>query len=185
MKQFLYLVVSGVFLVIACTPKLPWKEPDELNLPILSTDTSTVSNFQCITYCSETKLRTGMALLTWSADEGLIGKQRIDVTVYKKGFETKMYTILWPLKKSQTFQTSRLVKLPDRPDMQLLYLDVNQADIDKQEGLISIELEGLQAGLNYFWRVLTLEGKGWVPGGIIRCQGPVCPADIEETHIVR
>jgi len=185
MKAFLFLIISGVLLVIACTQKPPIKEPDEFNRPILSTDTTTVSNFQCISYCSETKLRTGVALLTWTVDERLMAKQRLDVTVYKKGFETKLYTILWPLNKDQAFQTSRLVNLPDRPDRQLLYLDVSQVDIDREEGMLSVELEGLEAGLNYYWRILTLTKKGWAPSAVISGKGPICPADIEQTRIIR
>ncbi len=181
MKQCLSLLVCGVFLVIACTTRPPWKDPDVLNLPILPPDSSLVNNLQCQSYCSETKLRTGVALLTWDADKRLIRKQRIDVTVYKHGFETRTYTILWPLRKDQRFQTSDMANIPDRPDRQLLYLKVNKADWNRHTNTISIELEGLQPGLNYFWRVLTLEKQGWRPGITIRCVGPVCPADTEES----
>lgn len=151
-----------------------------LDLPILSQDTSAARNFWADAFCSETKLRTGVVLLSWKADENSFDNQRLDVTIYKKGFDKNLYTSLWPLETGQEFQTSSQVKLSDRPSNQALYLNVNKIDVDKKKRSISVELEGLEAGLNYYWRVLTLNEKGWVLGGIIRTEAPICPADIIE-----
>jgi len=52
--------------------------------------------------------------------------------------------------------------------------------MDKKTGSITIELEGLEPGLTYFWRVCTLNEDGWIPSEIIRCEAPICPADIKE-----
>jgi hypothetical protein len=38
-----------------------------------------------------------------------------------------------------------------------------------------VELERLEPGINYYWRVLTLTPKGWVPSETTRCGVPVCP----------
>jgi hypothetical protein len=33
------------------------------------------------------------------------------------------------------------------------------------------------AGVNYYWRVLTLNPAGWVPSDTARYQAPICPVD--------
>ena len=153
---------------------------DVLNLSILPTDTSAIGDFHAEASCSDTKLRTVVATLTWRADKSLFDNQRLDVTFYKKGFEKSLYTSLWPLKKDQKFQTSGLVKLPERADNEALYLDVKGLAIDRQTSSISVELEGLESGRTYFWRVCTLNRNGWVPGGVVPVEAPVCPADMIE-----
>ena len=42
-----------------------------------------------------------------------------------------------------------------------------------------VELERLEPGINYYWRVLTLTPKGWVPSATARCKVPVCPGGDE------
>jgi hypothetical protein len=39
----------------------------------------------------------------------------------------------------------------------------------------SVEIDGLEPGINYYWRVLTLTPKGWVPSETARCEGIGCP----------
>ncbi len=43
----------------------------------------------------------------------------------------------------------------------------------------SVEWEEGEAGINYYWRVLTLTSQGWVPSETARYQAPVCPADMQ------
>ncbi len=42
-----------------------------------------------------------------------------------------------------------------------------------------LELEGLDAGINYYWRVLTRTRKGWIPSETARLEVPICPIDME------
>jgi hypothetical protein len=185
MKKFsglnLLAMVVFIYSILGCTTKPPNRqEEDVIDLSILATDTSAVRDFRWEVFCSETKLRTGVVSLTWRTDAHFFDKQRLDITVYKGGFEKDLYTILWPLKKDQKFRTSRRVKLPNRSSNQSLYLNVEEINVDTQKNLVSTKLDGLEPGLNYFCRVLTLDKKGWIPGKIVRWQAPICPADIEE-----
>jgi hypothetical protein len=34
-----------------------------------------------------------------------------------------------------------------------------------------------EPGINYYWRVLTLTAKGWVPSQTSRYEAPICPVD--------
>lgn len=175
------MLLSSFYLFLACAAvkhETPTPETEVLNRPVLGKDTGIANDFLCRTYCSEIKLRTGIALLTWSSNERAFSNQRIDVTVYTNGFRDHVYTILWPIKTYQKFQTSSLVKLPDRDDNQRLFLTVGQVDFDQKSGRVSVELEGLEPSINYFWRVLALTKKGWVPSQTIDGAGPICPADM-------
>lgn len=43
----------------------------------------------------------------------------------------------------------------------------------------SVEWRGAEAGINYYWRVLTLSDDGWVPSAVARFEAPTCPVDYE------
>ena len=44
-------------------------------------------------------------------------------------------------------------------------------------GQSSVDLTELEPGINYYWRVLTLTPKGWVPSEMARCAVSVYPVD--------
>jgi hypothetical protein len=188
MKTHSDLIILAVLIVFACLitgcTRAPKREELHaaalINLPILAPAPDLLKDFRVEVFCSETKIRTGVAIITWNADSQVIDKQRLDVTFYKKGFEKNLYTTLWPLQKDQKFQTSSQVKLPDRADFQTLYLNVDEVKIMPQEGAMSVRLEGLVPGTNYFWRVCTLSDGGWAPSDNISVEGPICPADLIE-----
>ncbi len=188
MKSFrnpisLVMLFVLVCLVVGCAKTLP-EEPsvDAMELPILSADPDDPTDLRVEAFCSETKVRTVLATLTWRTDGRSIDRQRIDITVYRGGFEKGLYTTLWPIKEKQRFKETKLSRLPDRPSNQSLYLDVWEVDDTGKEDLVSVKTEGLEPSLNYYWRVLTLnqKRKGWIPSKVVYCTAPICPADIKE-----
>jgi hypothetical protein len=167
-------------LLVACAGTAQIKEPcdpEALGLPILQPDTSYVQSYHVEAFCSETKIRTDVARVSWSADELIFDRQRLDVTTYKNGFEQGFFTLLCPLEEGQRFREAGNAQLPDRPDKQKLFLMVQKAMVDSSKNVITLEVEGLEPGLIYLWRVLTFQQKGWYPGGTKRVLAPVCPAD--------
>jgi hypothetical protein len=44
----------------------------------------------------------------------------------------------------------------------------------------SVDWRGGEAGINYYWRVLTLTPNGWVPSATARYEAPTCPVDFEQ-----
>lgn len=185
----LFVLFLLLTLIITCGTKPPNNNAPNgtpvLDRPVLEMDTGFISNFHIEVFCSDVKLRTGNALLTWNSEEKYFDKQRLDLTIYKNGFEINIFTTLWPLKENQEFQTTKMVELPNRVDNQSLFLNTIAVDINKQEKSVLVELEGLTPGLTYFWRILTLTKKGWVPGIIIRSEAPVCPSDSDNYDKVR
>ena len=169
-----------IYLLAACAGTAQIKErcePESLGLPILKPDTSFVQNYRVEAFCSETKIRTGVARVSWSADGLIFDRQRLDITTYKNGFKQGFFTLLCPLEEGQRFREAGKAQLPDRPDKEKLFLTVQKVVVDSSKNVITLEVAGLEPGLTYLWRVLTFQKKGWFPGGTKRVLAPVCPAD--------
>ncbi len=174
------------FLITECMTVQQVRGKEDINvidMPIISTSTRAVSDYHVEVSCSDTKPRTAVARLTWAANKRSFDKQRLDVTIYKGGFEKNLFTILYPLQKGQKFQTSSFAKLSDRSSNKSLYLNCERINVDKRNGSATIEIEGLEPGLNYYMRVLNLNKRGWVPGGTVRFEVPICPADMIEEDV--
>src|ERR1044072_2103669 len=60
--------------------------------------------FECRVFCSEEKLRTPVAELTWRSTEARLSTSRIEVTVYKDGFQTAKYVGLRSTKGERSDQ---------------------------------------------------------------------------------
>lgn len=180
MKKLLIVVIL-VGSSLGCATAQPDNKVDDptaINLPVLSGDINVVGAFHIEVFCSQTKPRTGMAKLSWRTDKRLFSKQRLDVTVYKQGFEKDLYTILWPIRAEQQFQIPRSNKLEETS--RALALNAVNVNVDEKQDSIVVKLEGLEPGLVYFWRVCTLSNKGWRQSSVVRCEAPVCPADMKE-----
>jgi hypothetical protein len=158
--------------------------PNALTLPVLNADTTLVREFTAATFCTETAPRRGLARLVWRTEAHLQGSQRLDVTVYKSGFDRGMYVTMWPLEKGRTSQDVQ-TRLPARPDKQIVFLTLIDLRISVDNQVTDLLLEGLQPGVNYFWRVSTRTAQGWVPSGFGVSPGPICPNDAREPVLVR
>jgi hypothetical protein len=154
--------------------------PDALTLPVIDPDTTLVRDFTATTFCTDTVPRRGLARLTWRTDAHLRGTQRLDVTVYKGGFDRSMYATLWPLEKGRTSQEVQ-TRLPARADKHIVFLTLIDLRTSADDQVTDLLLEGLQPGVNYFWRVSTLAAQGWVPGRFGVSPGPICPGGRSRT----
>ena len=162
----------------------PALSADVLALPVLSADTTLVRDFTAATFCTDSVPRRGLARLVWRTDAHLRGSQRLDVTVYKSGFDRGVYATLWPLEKGQTSQDVQ-ARLPARPDKHILVLKLVDLPTSTDNQVTHLLLEGLQPGVNYFWRISTQTAEGWVPSGFGVSSGPICPNDAREPALVR
>lgn len=135
--------------------------------------------FECRTFCSEEKLRTPVAELVWRSSEARLKGQRIEVTVYKDGFAKGLYVALGTVKgeRSVPFQKTRQYQEPIAALSKLVVVET--LTLREQPGMVAVRVEGLEPGLNYFWRVVTASNGRMMAGGTTRCQAPVCPADLQ------
>jgi len=148
----------------------PVKQPDLKIVP---------RGLQVEVSCSPTKIRTPIARISWEGSEETLQGQRLDVTVYKDGFSRGVYASLSSVRPSERFVIPRAEKaLAYRPPG--LDLVVSNVETSRQTRRPAVVVEGLQPGLNYFWRIVA-ETKGLsVSSEVVRQQAPVCPADLRE-----
>lgn len=176
----IHLVVLVIFPGAGCAGVYP--TPDKP--PDIPPDTTLISNLRCEVFCSETRLRTGGMELSWSTDAlHLRGdRQRLDVTIFKTGFEDNRYTSLLPIERGQPFRALDPVNPSDLPATQAMYMSVEEVNADTARGFIMVKLEGSEPSLSYAWRVLVQDRNTWLPGGVVRCRAPICPADMQDTN---
>lgn len=134
---------------------------------------------ECRVFCSDEKLRTPVAELTWRSTQALLSAVRIEVTVYKDGFKTGAYASLDSNQGNRSYQSQKGRGGQDLiPGLsQLVVVDVRS--LRERPGLVAVRIEGLEPGLNYFWRVVSKANGRQMAGVTARCQAPVCPADMQ------
>ncbi len=135
--------------------------------------------------------------ITWSADEKMVQNQRIDLTVYKDGFEEGRFTSFLVGDQKSGFNRLSTNKGKGAEEELLPALSkLNVAKMGKKEPergakeqkdaeanpTMEMAITDFEPGLNYFVRLLVAENDKWVPGPVIKVVAPVCPLDqfIEE-----
>lgn len=141
--------------------------------------------FECRVFCSEEKLRTPVAELTWRSTEARLRTSRIEVTVYKDGFQTGKYVALGSTKGERSYQLPQVKQVQTQeliPALRELVV-VEASSLKARPGVVAVRIEGLEPGLNYFWRVVSTTNGRQIAEGTARCQAPVCPADMQPPEI--
>lgn len=126
----------------------------------------------------------------------------VEATVYKKGFEQNFYASLDArpgTRPGAKFHVTAAQR-PALPGLDLKVTEFNQPKLTieqrrafEQEDALSrqapaavaaqetsVEVEGLEPGLNYQWRVRFKGPSGEQLTGIATCVAPTCPADLKE-----
>ena len=165
-----------------------------------------VSMLQCQTYCNSTVQGISKARLTWEPPKSYLDPrlsesagtadgiwQRVDVTVYKQGFEKDIYAMT-NINRNEAEKGMNVIETrefkpmyaTDPRSQRSAYENVGQtmelsvaeiAPAKEKSDAFEIQVEGLTGGVNYFWRVLSSTKDGWVPSTVVRCQALVCPVD--------
>jgi hypothetical protein len=160
----------------------PLPRRDPLELPVLRSPVDPTIQLQVQTDCSRTKARTPLAVVSWNAPAAAQGLQRVDLTVYKQGFDKDIYSMVWPLERGQNPRPSSAAKLLGRPADGSLGAHVETVAFEADTGRATVTFEGLEPGLLYLWRVCRLTERGWVPGQMARASAPACPADLIDSE---
>lgn len=169
-----FLPIFILFLGAIAIARLP------ASTEVTSQDGRTGKGLECTVFCSETKLRTSVAEITWPSSEESLSRQVLEVTVYKNGFTRGTYATLAPVQRGQKFSLQRIGDRREhvRGLERLVITDVYFSK--KRGGLAVVRVEGLEPGLNYFWRLRSGAGDG--APALTRCQATECPADMEKEH---
>src|SRR5512132_2942530 len=163
--SLLLLLIVGFVLV------RPGMRPEEL----VGAQSST--SLSCEVFCSDTRIGVSVAELTFSGDAGSLSQLALEVTVYKNGFATGRFARISPIREGQKFE---IIQPPgavgSAPGFDTLVVTAVRLQTDR--GLVTVRVEGLDAGLNYFWRVRPAGGSGTGTETTV-CQAVECPVDSE------
>jgi len=131
------------------------------------------TSLSCEVFCSDTRVGASVAELTFNADAASFSQLVLEVTVYKNGFEIGRFARATPIRAGQKFEIIRPAgEAGSAPGFDTLIVTA----VRLQAGLVTVRVENLDAGLNYFWRVHPVGGSGTE---ITMCQAVECPVDSE------
>ena len=161
---------------------------------------SGAGTLSCEVYCSETKLRTANARISWDGTGALAGRasasaasaapvaQELQTTVFKGGYDKDLYASFSTLDSGQRAAARTASALPE-PSMRAYDLSiVPAAQPDARVAAsaavpasrTSVDVEGLEPGMRYTWRVVFATADGEEISETVTCEAPVCPADLQE-----
>src|SRR5262245_38950165 len=100
----------------------PWvragEPPPPTELPVLHDQLDKLSQPEVATECSLTKAGTSVARLSWTSQTDL-ERQRIDLTVFKDGFDQEIFALVSPLKDGTAARISVYATRLERKDTSL------------------------------------------------------------------
>ena len=131
------------------------------------------TSLSCEVFCSDTRIGVSVAELTFSGDAGNLSQLVLEVTVYKDGFAIGRFARVSPIRAGQKFE---IIRPPGEAGPAPGFDTLVVTAVRVQAGLVTVRVEGLDAGLNYFWRVIPTGGSGTE---ITVCQAVACPVDSE------
>jgi hypothetical protein len=143
----------------------------------------------CQVRCSDTKLRTGIAEISWSSPAGATAARAqptLDVSVFHDGFKRGLYQSFGALgarsKPEPLPSAARDIEGEARTrrayDLQLRVSKPSGEAAPAAKGVVrqQIEIENLEPGLLYRFRVRD----GGLGEQEVACEAPICPADMKE-----
>jgi hypothetical protein len=153
----------------------------------------------CEVVCSDTKPRTAIARISWNestppgsaARAGVAAReQHLSATVFKGGFEDDLYVRF----RTEDVETDVLpLSARGRVETPVPALDIRLTGVERPAAptdaagaalaapqRAAAVIEGLEAGVNYYWQITTTSPTGEEVTGLARCQAPVFPADFQE-----
>jgi hypothetical protein len=163
---------------------------------------------RCETFCSQSKLRTASARLTWvdptlqpggAAASGVAGATlaappQLDVTVVRNGFNTNAYAT-FSTAETGASPSLNFTPLPAAAPRLRAYdlriagtlrpaitgaVALDEAIPGAERRETSLLIENLEPGLRYTWLLRFNTGAGEQLSTAATCVAPVCPADMKE-----
>lgn len=144
------------------------------------------------THCNP-GVRHPVASITWKVGTALVtapggtatSPQQIDLTTSRSGFDHGLYVKVWPLPSTPTQENdapgaaaSRSHELDPARKVRAATKSLGPSGGPGGPESNSIEVENLEAGVNYYWRVRVPTQNGWTASQVVVVQAPVCPVDV-------
>ncbi len=138
----------------------------------------------CEVSCSETELGTAVARLSWVEPVDITASTapvaELQTTVYKGGFDRDLYAGFKVRDPSEPQAPREPEAPPELPAYDLQITRVERSDDSPAAGIggrTTVEIEGLEPGMKYTWRVVFDTPGGQQVTETVTCEAPVCTAD--------
>jgi hypothetical protein len=173
-------------------------EPARL-LPEQGVQESSAGDAMCASYCSEARPGLSVAEVRFAVSAqplgaaelaSAVGARGLDVSVYEDGFSRGLFARVGSITPQAEFAVAESAGQVAIPGLDTLVVTdvVTSRDQDQPERLrlfrhgpesggpeaVVVQIEGLQPGLNYFWRVPTPDASRT---DLVACQAATCPMD--------
>jgi hypothetical protein len=136
--------------------------------------------FSVVAFCSRTRPGVPIAKLVWKVPhqpgESAPSVQFVDVTTDKMGFERNQFVTIWPQKSEHNPAIGSAANGGRQLDPVRSLRLTPSGEAKFMAGRFVLQPEGLEAGVNYFWRLRTKTAQGW-KNVVVETVGPVCPVD--------
>jgi hypothetical protein len=175
LERLLLITASGLVVTGCSTSATPAPPRDSVVRPeILSIDSATASAPMVEMTCSETKLRTPVAVIRFTARKVALDSARLDVAIQKNGFATNRFATLSlrPRNKISSLQVN-----PRLRDLAPAAFNFESVSVTNKADTVQVRVERLEPGVNYFWRVVENDGRNYLLSRPTRAQAVACPAD--------
>jgi hypothetical protein len=138
------------------------------------------ARFSAEALCSRTRPGVSVAKLVWrvphTVGESTPTVQFLDVTTDKLGFEKKNFVTIWPQRAEHNPVARGAANSGRQLDPVRSLRMAPSGEARSASGRLVLQPEGLEAGVNYFWRLRTKTAQGWKTV-VVETVGPVCPVD--------
>ena len=142
--------------------------------PPVFTDTAAVGAPTIETFCSRTRQRVGGVRISWNLKRGSLESPTLDFTVYKDGFGLGLFGTV---RADGHDTTATLTPLLRQNDAHLgpFTVVVVGGRAERLTGMLQIE--SLDPGMNYYWRLRANAAGRWLAGQTVGIQARTCPSD--------
>lgn len=190
----------AAFAVASCavTGTDPYEPPDLPGGPAPDSSTCAANievvgpmrtKLDCEAYClPDTAPRSSIMRVTWLDDaRGRPGDSRVDMTIYKTGFDELAYASYCDVPEEQKAAAGpntpvvHLAAIEDEPSLQAHVVERREARRRGERNELIVR--DLQPGVTYFWRAAQLTSNGWLASDVTMCLSAVCPVDYVDEAI--
>lgn len=186
-RSFLFLV-AAVAIIAGCADTQPARPPATppattpplTEPPMTDNDEEVAPDLHADVRCSEPDVRTVIATLSWRENQIQAAAQRIDVTVFKEGFDKGLFATA-PADKGGKFEFAPALRRMEREPGRAFEL-VADPRPDSRKEFIAIDIRNLEPRLLYRWRVASRTDRGWVSSPVVTLESPPCIADEKEAR---
>lgn len=177
-------------------PAGPAPQPPVVARAVPQSDSSDPAlGFECESSCGDGERPEPTIEVRWQSGPqaalGALPRQRLETTVYKDGFERGQFVAVQPSAQpaARAFQVQKAAQRAAMPKA-LTQLKVVVPRRSQQRALSSasaprMRVQGVEPGVNYFWRISFEANNAKQASTVIRCRAPICPSDQQERSVPR